>query len=145
MSELAEFNIAFLAVELDDPALAPYLEAVGAVISEAEAADGFGWRDQYLAAFDDPNPFGPDALATISTWRSLEALRAFTYAGHHRAAFSGRHEWFRNHDAAAVVLWWVDDGHRPDPDEAKARLAFLVENGPSEHAFTFARRFPAPD
>jgi len=66
MSELAEFNIAFLAVELDDSALAPYLEAVGAVITEAEAADGFVWRDQYLAAFEDPNPFGPDALATIS-------------------------------------------------------------------------------
>ena len=89
MSELAEFNIAFLAVELDDPALASYLEAVGAVITEAEAADGLVWRDQYLAAFDDPNPFGPDALATISTWRSLEALRAFTYAGAARSSVGG--------------------------------------------------------
>ena len=144
MAQLAEFNIARLRVALDDPALAPYLTAVETVIAEAEATDGFVWRDQYLAAFDDPNPFGSDALATISVWSSIAALREFTYSGTHRESFRGRHEWFAAHDSPALVLWWIDDGHRPDPDEANERLEHLTLHGPTGDAFTLARHFPPP-
>ena len=40
MPELAEFNIARLAVPIDDPDFQPYLEAVAAVEAESEAAEG---------------------------------------------------------------------------------------------------------
>jgi hypothetical protein len=32
-------------------------------------------------------------------------------------------------------MWWVPAGHRPDVEEAVARLAHLKRNGPSDHAF----------
>ncbi len=144
MAQLAEFNIGRLRVALDDAVLEPYLVAVETVIADAEAADGFVWRDQYLAAFDDPNPFGPDALATISVWSSIDALRKFTYSGNHRESFRGRHQWFVAHDSPAMVLWWVDDGHHPDPDEANARLEHLTQHGSTERAFTFASHYPPP-
>jgi hypothetical protein len=143
--QIAEFNVARLAIALDDPSFQRYLEAVGVVQAEADSADGFVWRDQYLATFDDPNPFGPDVLATISVWRSIETLRAFTYSGRHRESFTSRHEWFEMHEAPRVVLWWVSDGHRPNTEESKTRLAHLVEHGPTAYAFTFARSFPAPE
>jgi hypothetical protein len=33
------------------------------------------------------------------------------------------------------VMWWVQVGHIPTPDEALVRLAHLTQHGPSEHAF----------
>ena len=141
--QLAEFNVARLAVALDDPNFQPYLRAVEAVLAQAESADGFVWREQYLASLDDPNPFGADMLATMSVWRSVAALRAFTYSGRHRETFGHRHELFENHEVH-LVLWWVPDGHRPNADESKSRLEHLFEHGPTAHAFTFARSFPPP-
>jgi len=142
--QLAEFNVARLAVSLDDPRFQPYLQAVQAVQAQADSADGFVWRDQYLAAFDDQNPFGPDVLATISVWQSLEALRAFTYSGRHRESFAGRHEWFERHDEPRLALWWIPRDHRPNAEECQGRLAHLVEHGPTPHAFNFARSFLPP-
>ena len=62
-----------LAIALEDPRLEPYLHAVEAVQAQADTTDGFLWRDQYFATFDDPNPVGPDVLATISVWSTVEA------------------------------------------------------------------------
>lgn len=47
--------------------------------------------------------------------------------------------------AAYQVLWWVPEGAQPDLREARERLAHLRSHGPSEHAFTFRKAFPAPD
>ncbi|MNO07514.1 hypothetical protein D3C81_2297360 [compost metagenome] len=43
------------------------------------------------------------------------------------------------------MLWWVPKGHRPDVQEAAARLARLRETGPTPEAFTFRQTFLAPD
>ena len=43
------------------------------------------------------------------------------------------------------VLWWVPAGHIPTLEEAKAKLAYLGEHGPSPEAFTFRDAFPSPD
>jgi hypothetical protein len=44
----------------------------------------------------------------------------------------------------ASVLWWVPVGHRPTPEEARTRLRWLAENGPTARAFTFAEPAPPP-
>jgi hypothetical protein len=46
---------------------------------------------------------------------------------------------------AFLVLWWVPKGHRPNVNEAIARLEILRSNGPTAEAFTFRQPFPAPD
>ncbi len=56
--------------------------------------------------------------------------------------FFRRREWFEKlEDYPALVLWWVPVGHYPTLDEAKERLLYLHEHGPTSHAFTFKRRF----
>jgi len=39
------------------------------------------------------------------------------------------------------VLWWVDEGERPEVEEALRRLRYLRAHGPSPQAFTLRRRF----
>jgi hypothetical protein len=46
---------------------------------------------------------------------------------------------------AFQVLWWVPKGHRPDVEEALARLDLLRGKGPGAEAFTFRDPHPAPD
>jgi len=41
-------------------------------------------------------------------------------------------------------LWWVPAGHHPSVDEALARLQLLDLDGPTQAAFGFKSRFPAP-
>ena len=49
---------------------------------------------------------------------------------------------FERAERPMVVLWWVDDGHRPTLAEAVERLEHLRANGPTPHAFPF--RLPVP-
>jgi hypothetical protein len=41
----------------------------------------------------------------------------------------------------STVLWWVDEGERPEVEEALRRLRYLRAHGPSPQAFTLRRRF----
>lgn len=43
-----------------------------------------------------------------------------------------------------MALWWIPAGHIPEIEEAKERLEHLRRHGPTERAFTFKQRFPAP-
>jgi hypothetical protein len=144
MFELAQFNVARLAIALDDPEFARFIEAVEPVEAQAEAAEGYVWRDQYIGQLLKPGPFADDELATITVWTSLDGLRAFTYSDRHREVFRARRTWFAPMDAPTLVLWWVPAGHRPAPEEAQSRLARLAANGPSSEAFSFGVSFPAP-
>ena len=76
----------------------------------------------------------------MSVWSSPEDLVAFVrgQAGH-VGALRRRHEWFERAERPMVVLWWVDDGHRPTLAEAVERLEHLRANGP-----TWLASLPAP-
>ena len=56
-----------------------------------------------------------------------------------------RREWFTRFAEPFMVLWWVRAGTTPTIEEAKERLEALCAEGPTPRAFTFKRRFPAPD
>jgi Domain of unknown function (DUF3291) len=89
---------------------------------------------------------GDDRLiVNMSVWESLEALRAFVYAGAtHRDVLRRRRHWFERLGQAHLVLWWVPAGHEPNVAEAEARLARLRARGPTPFAFTFRESFPPP-
>ena len=56
-----------------------------------------------------------------------------------------RRTWFDRFDGAYQALWWIPDDTTPTVDEALARLWLLDRYGPSDRAFTFKLRYPAPD
>jgi hypothetical protein len=79
--------------------------------------------------------------ATLSLWRDLPSLMAFTYAGIHAEAMRHAREWFVEPEWPSHVLWWVADDHRPDWAEGVARLERLHDHGPSADAFSFKTAF----
>ena len=80
----------------------------------------------------------------MSVWESPEALFDYVYKSGHIQVLSRRKEWFERSDTPSMVLWWVPVGALPTLEDGLERLAHLTRHGPSEHAFTFKNRFPAP-
>ncbi|MDJ0823297.1 MAG: DUF3291 domain-containing protein [Paracoccaceae bacterium] len=138
---LAHFNWGTLIAEVGDPAVAPFVDAVGRVNALAERADGFVWRsgDEQTRAkavgwplFDDPK-----VIASFSVWQSPEALKAFVYQTVHGAFYRRRAEWFEPDKGPNYALWWVPEGHIPDFAGARDKVEALIAKGPSEQVFDF--------
>ena len=143
--QLAQINIGRVAAPLDDPSMAEFMAALAPVNAVADASPGFVWRlkddsgnSTYIRAFDDPQ-----MIVNLSVWETVEALRAFTYRGHHTAVLTRRRDWFDKLDRSHLALWWTRAGSKPTAAEGLARLDHLDRHGPTEHAFTFAKLFPA--
>jgi hypothetical protein len=140
--ELVHFNFAIARRPLDHPDMAGFTGQLDAVNRFAAASPGFVWTPSEGEAGDAVATFGsPLVLANMSTWRSFEDLRRFTYGGQHGIALRRRRDWFDAPGGPAYVLWWAPAGHRPTWDEAKERLDHLKAHGPTPAAFTFQMAF----
>ena len=144
---LAQLNIGRLAAPLDHPSMAGFVQLLEPVNATADHSPGFVWRLETeegdataIRAFDDDR-----LLVNLSVWESIDALHAFTYRGDHLGPLRRRREWFEPMDGPTTVLWWVEAGRIPSVDEAKARLQLLIEDGPTQEAFTFRDTFPPPE
>jgi hypothetical protein len=145
---LAQVNIGRMKAPLDDPSMAGFVSRLAELNALADGSDGFVWRMQhgegsgntYLRPFDDDR-----IIVNMSVWQTIEQLRAYTYSGRHAEILRQRRDWFEKFERVAVALWWVPEGHVPTMDEAKQRLAFLDEHGPTPFAFTFKTLFPPDD
>ena len=80
----------------------------------------------------------------LSVWESLESLRQFVYKSHHVESLRNREQWFEPIEGPILALWWIPVGHIPTVLEARQRLEYLKEHGPTAHAFTFRSPFPPP-
>ena len=142
---LAQLNIGRTKAPLHSELLSEFVAALEPVNALADSSQGFVWRLQTdegdatsIRAFEDEL-----MIVNMSVWESAEALWDFVYSGDHLAYMRRRREWFERIESH-MVLWWVPAGHIPSVDEALDRLEHLRANGPSERAFTFKQRFPAP-
>lgn len=145
---LAQVNVARLLAPIDSPQLHGFVSRLDEVNALAEAAPGFVWRltdDVSNNATAVPIYADTTIIVNMSVWESIEALRAFTYAGRHLEVFKQRRDWFAHLREAATAMWWVPAGHVPDVAEARARLDHLRAHGPSAFAFPFGAPFPAPE
>jgi hypothetical protein len=143
---LAQLNIALPMEPLDTPLLADFVAALDPVNAAADASPGFVWRLQTDEGdATGIRAFGDDRIVVnMSTWASLEALRAFAYGNReHLAVLRRRREWFERMKVSQC-LWWVPVGHEPTVAEAEARLGLLRTHGPTPDAFTFQNVFPPP-
>jgi len=146
---LAQANVAYALAAADDPRMADYIARLDEMNELADRSPGFVWR--YLTDTRDPRQrefADPRVLFNMSVWESIDALHAYTYRTAHSQVYAARRTWFVEDKAVigghALALWWIPAGERPTVADAKARLDHITAAGPSERAFTFKRRFPAP-
>jgi len=144
--QLAQSNVARMRGSMDDPVMAGFVERLDPLNALADESPGFVWRYQTEAGnatevrvFDDEL-----ILFNMSVWQSIEALEAYVYQSNHVRAVQKRAEWFERSDRSPIVLWWIESGHIPTVEEAKARFDKLWLEGPSADAFTFRNRYPSP-
>jgi hypothetical protein len=147
MHHIAQVNIGRMKAPLESPEMAGFVARLEEINALADRAPGFVWRLQtpegdatYLRPFEDDR-----ILINMSVWESVEALKDYVYRTAHKELLRDRRSWFENFAGAYVALWWVPAGHRPGVDEAKKRLAYLDEHGPSQFAFTFKSVQPPDD
>jgi heme-degrading monooxygenase HmoA len=143
---LAQFNIGRMRGPLEGPVMSGFVARLDEINALADKAPGFVWRLQtdagnatYLRPYDDDR-----IIVNMSVWESPEAVRAFVYGSQHAEVLRRRLDWFEKLETPILVLWWVPAGHIPSIDEAKKRLEYLQEHGPSPFAFLFRALFP-PD
>jgi len=145
--ELAQLNIGVIRGPIDSPVMAEFVANLDRINALAERSPGFVWRlqtEEGNATAIRPYP-DENIAVNLSVWRDVESLNAFVYRSDHVEIMRRRREWFARMTEAFLVLWWVPAGHRPDVQEAIARLDCLRAHGPTPVAFTFRRTFPPPD
>ena len=135
---LAELNIASLKYPFEDPRVADFAANLDLVNGIAERSEGFVWRlvDDGganaidIRAFDDPA-----VIVNLSVWRTPEHLERFVWNTVHKRFYQRRAEWFSLMEKQHLVMWWVEEGHRPTVAEAAGRLDHLDASGNSDVAF----------
>ena len=134
---LAELNIATSVADLDDPAMAGFMNALDAVNAIAERSPGFVWRlkDESGNATGIKGAGDPREIYNLSVWERAENLEFYIWNTVHRRFMHRRHQWFKPQTSSYFVMWWLEADTVPTLDEALARLEHLRKQGPSSHAF----------
>jgi len=144
---LAQVNIARMLAPIDSPVMVDFVNNLDRINALAEQSEGFVWRltgeendATALRVFEDDF-----MIINMSVWKSWDSLFDFTYKSDHVAIFARRKEWFSAMKEMHMVLWYVEAGHEPTPDEAKHRLSYLNEYGESPFAFSFKGKYTVDD
>ena len=140
MTHLAHMNIAPLRYPPGHPRVAEFIDNIDKVNAIAARMPGFVWR------FEDGGDaslahklFGDSSMTfTISIWETPDALRQFIWNTVHKRFYNKRARWFRPARSASMVLWWIEEGDRPTPEDAAGRLSHLVRHGNSAFAFDWS-------
>ncbi|WGK64619.1 DUF3291 domain-containing protein [Croceiramulus getboli] len=140
---LAQVNIARMKGPIDSPIMADFVANLDRINALAEKHKGFVWRMQgddgnatALRVFEDD-----ELLINLSVWKDHESLFEYVYHSAHVEIMKRRKEWFQHMKSVHMALWYVDQEHQPDPQEAKERLAHIRANGESPFAFTFKNKY----
>lgn len=142
MHNLAQLNIALMQETMDSPRMKDFVDNLERINELAESSEGFVWRLQdEQGDATSIRTFGEEYLVNLTLWRDVESLHNFVYRSAHVDVLRRKSEWFERLPVAAMVLWWVPQGHKPTPEEAWERLTLLQQQGPTREAFTFKERF----
>ena len=153
MHHLAVYNFNNFRVRADEPVNQGFHDRNDLNFRAAETSEGFVARSGYEGE-ERPESWGPQvfprfhidngdgwAPATLSLWRDLTSLYAFTYSAIHIEAMRNARQWFDPHTWPPYVLWWVSEGHVPTWQDGCERLEYLHDHGSSAFAFDFKAPF----
>ena len=141
---VAQVNIGrIIAPSIDHPVMSEFVAQLDSINRLAESSKGFVWRlkeeggNATSIAFNDDDRI----IVNMSVWETIDDLAHFTYKTLHRDVLSQRAKWFEKMSQHFQALWYVRKDSVPTVDDARIRLKYLRDNGPSPMAFTFAKRF----
>jgi len=144
---LAQINIANAKADKTSDVMRGFVERLDEIHQLADDALGFIWRletedgdDASVSVFNDPL-----LLINITVWKDIDSLRHFVYKTTHKELIRDRGEWFDNMPKMHQALWWIPEGHIPTLQEAKDKLDLIRRDGPTNSAFSFAKKFEAPE
>jgi len=138
---LAEVNIGRVLGGPEDPRMTDFFDNLARINALAERMPGFIWRlkdetgDSAMALHW---PGDPSLNVNMSVWESPEALGRFVFQTVHSNIYARKHDFFEPPERPTFALWWVEPGHIPTLEEAKARLDHYCAHGASEYAFGWA-------
>ncbi len=145
--QLAQINIANAKADKTSSIMSGFVDRFDEIHELADNSPGFVWRletedgdDGSLSVFNDPL-----LLINITVWEDIDSLRNFVYKSIHKELIRNRGDWFDNMPEMHQALWWVPKGHIPSLQEAKQKLDLIRLDGPTANAFTFAKKFTAPE
>ena len=146
-------TFAVLRAPIGDPQVRGFFDRLADTFGAADGFEGFvgrssrdpvtlrhTWGDPVHPRFHDPARHA-GVVFTLSLWRSLESVNAYTYSGVHGDALRHRLDWFVKPQWPSYAVWWVADDHVPDWNEASRRLERLHDLGPTPESFDFRTSF----
>lgn len=143
---IAQINIAQALAEMDSDIMHGFVSRLDEINAIADNAPGFVWRLQSeegdstsIRVFEDNL-----LLVNMSIWESIEDLKNYVYKSFHVELIRDREAWFDKIGKPHQALWWIPAGHIPTMEEAKEKLDYIREHGPSPTAFSFGRPFDPP-
>jgi hypothetical protein len=131
-----------------------FLDRVPAVYNSADSSDGFhgrsirdlgtwlhSWGEITLPACYPASAQMNQVATTLSLWKDLESVAAFSYHGPHGEALTKRRDWFDKDDLPVYVAWWIPEEQSISWPDGCARIDHLHAHGPTAFAFDFAHPF----
>ncbi len=138
---LAELNISRWKIDKTSQLAGGFTDNVERINALAERSEGFVWR----LLDEQRNEFGANAVCpdpetemTLSVWESAETLEHFVWNTVHKKVYNGKNDWFGALDSHQLVMWWVEEGHEPNLEEAKSRLDHIDFHGDTDFAFSWS-------
>jgi hypothetical protein len=134
------------------PLLQGFNDRVEGVYADADAFDGFiarfpddfttgaSWHLPRPALFHGEEYAGRLAIS-LTLWRDLESVFAYSYSGPHSEALGKRKDWFLKPRWPSYVAWWIDASHVPTRLKAYAHYDHLCGHGATANAFDFRTAF----
>lgn len=151
MMHLAELNIGRLLAPTDAPRVKIFMDNLDRVNGLGKQMPGFVWMAEGSGEpgrGNTENNIGDDPrfVFNLTVWKDLPSLEVFVFKTLHTKFMDRKAEWFERPVDQHFVMWWVREGHRPDREEALARLALRQAQGDTPEAFgwDYARANPAP-
>lgn len=146
---LSVYNFGVPKEDFDAPGFEGFLMREPINFEAAERAEGFigrsgydnepgpaSWGKQIFPRFLQQTGFDA-GTSSLSLWRDIESLMAFSYSGVHADALKYARNWIGERSWPPLVLWWVEDGEIPSWVDGVERLEYLHDNGACARAFTF--------
>ena len=140
---LAQVNIASMVAPIDSEIMSGFVARLDEINAVADGHDGFVWRLQTdegdataLRPYEDER-----IIVNMSVWESVDTLFDYTYKSKHLELLKSRWSWFEHMKDFHMCMWWIPAGTIPTTDDAKHRLAYMIDKGISPYAFTFKQRY----